>query len=52
MLEFYQLRNIKRQTLQSDKVRRHGITHMLGYRASIRPYSLYTKKPIYKKEKH
>ena len=47
MLEFYQLRNIKRQTLQSDKVRRHEITHMLGYRASIRP-CMY----IYKKEKH
>ena len=42
MLEFYQLRNIKRHTLQSDKVRRHEIIHMLGYRASI-----YKKKTYY-----
>ena len=35
MLEFYQLRITKRQTLQSDKVRSHEIIHMLGYHASI-----------------
>ena len=28
MIELYQLRNIKRQTLQSDKVRRHEIIHI------------------------
>ena len=33
MLEFYQLRNIKRQTLQSAKTS-HEIVHMLGYHVS------------------
>ena len=43
MLEFYQLRNIKRQTLWSDKVRRHEIIHILGYHA-MPPYLLLIKK--------
>ena len=46
MIELYQLRNIKRQTLQSDKVRRHEIIHMLGYHASI-----YRNQPIKKPKK-
>ena len=46
MLEFYQLRNIKRQTLQSDEVRRHEIIHVLGYHASI-----YKKRHIKTKSK-